>query len=494
MRSLRPITLIFLLLFAAIGGAVSLYAGAELRARAELEWLQRAEDDAARASEAIRHSLSESLSSLRSFSALFHGSDAVTKEAFDVAATATQGWDFDLPIGTMAYAVRAARSQRAQLERDLGGPFTVVKSSEAIAPERYESFVVSLVSEHGGQLALRNDLMTKDLMQTVVTTAYRTPDHVVVGRAFGFGDGHLHALIGFAAPNGAAEGVLVAILDLSDLFETVLATQAPKGLRLRFAERDNEARAHSVITPVIGPADPPSEARKTIPIRMSHGQARWELYWDVMPSYEGGPNYSDARSAEVGGSALTILIAAILGLLGWQNTRVSHLVGQRTTELENSKAELFESERRFRHFAEASSDWFWEMDENLCFSFFSERYSETTGTPTGKLLGKTRQEAGVYDVDPVALTQHFDDFSAQRSFRNFVFPRTKADGKVVWLSVSGTPIFGEDGEFRGYRGTGSDITELKEAQQQVELASKAKTEFLARMSLAYPVITHTHYM
>ena len=35
-----------------------------------------------------------------------------------------------------------------------------------------------------------------------------------------------------------------------------------------------------------------------------------------------------------------------------------------------------ESDRRFMDFVDASSDWFWEMDEYCRFSYFSDRFAE----------------------------------------------------------------------------------------------------------------------
>ncbi len=147
------------------------------------------------------------------------------------------------------------------------------------------------------------------------------------------------------------------------------------------------------------------------------------------------------------------------------------------------------NEMRFRDFAEAASDWFWEMDEKLRFSFFSERFTEITGVPKEALLGKTRQETGIPNVDPEAWQDHLDALAAHQPFKNFVHPRTKDDGKVVWLSISGRPIFEPDGGFRGYRGIGEDITEMKEKEEalveaieKAQRASSSKAEFLANMS------------
>ncbi len=159
-------------------------------------------------------------------------------------------------------------------------------------------------------------------------------------------------------------------------------------------------------------------------------------------------------------------------------------------EMKGSKrpeASLRESEERFRDFAEIASDWFWEMDENLRFSYHSNRFTEISGVPAEQLLGKTRQESGL--VDDENLQRNIADLKAHRPFHSFDHSRTHPDGRVVWMTTSGTPIFDAAGNFKGYRGTGRDITErvlaqeaLREAKEKAERATQAKSQFLANMS------------
>ncbi len=132
------------------------------------------------------------------------------------------------------------------------------------------------------------------------------------------------------------------------------------------------------------------------------------------------------------------------------------------THQRKAERDLRTTEQRFHDYAAASSDYFWEMDERLRFSWFSERFTEVTGVPSDHLLGKTRSETGIPDVDPEVWAKHLDDLENHRPFRDFIHPRTMPDGRTVWLSINGRPIFDEDGTFRGYRGTGTDITELVE--------------------------------
>jgi PAS domain S-box-containing protein len=144
---------------------------------------------------------------------------------------------------------------------------------------------------------------------------------------------------------------------------------------------------------------------------------------------------------------------------------------------------------RLRDFAAAGSDWFWEMDSELRFSYFSDQFEAVTGVEPGKLLGKTREETGIPNITEEAWQNHLNSLKNREAFRDFTHPRDKADGTRVWLAISGKPVWADDGSFLGYRGTGSDITDLHEAQQELveakeaaEQGYRAKSEFLAIMS------------
>jgi len=129
---------------------------------------------------------------------------------------------------------------------------------------------------------------------------------------------------------------------------------------------------------------------------------------------------------------------------------------------------LKESEERFKDFTNTSSDYFFEMDENLRFSYFSDRFKEIAGISPQELLGKTRQETGIPGLDAEDWQRHLADLDAHRPFRDFIHPRTHPDGHVVYLSISGVPVDDADGNFTGYRCTGTDKTAEVESRRALE--------------------------
>lgn len=139
------------------------------------------------------------------------------------------------------------------------------------------------------------------------------------------------------------------------------------------------------------------------------------------------------------------------------------------TQQHQQRRALEESETRLRDFARSSSDWLWEMDENLRFSWISEHYENKTGNPRSRLLGKTRQEVSILADDADLWAGHYATLESRQPFRDFEYPHTTPDGSR-WMRVNGLPIFDEHGRFRGYRGTASDITALHEARMEASTA------------------------
>jgi PAS domain S-box-containing protein len=150
----------------------------------------------------------------------------------------------------------------------------------------------------------------------------------------------------------------------------------------------------------------------------------------------------------------------------WIRTRGQRLpdgstivIRQDISEQKLAEDALKQSEKRFRDFAEASADWFWETDAEHRFTFVSENFETLTGVPIASLLGRTRLEVSIGDDNTEVWHEHLETLQQRKPFRDFTFRRVAEVEEAQWVSVSGIPVFAEDGTFLGYRGTGSDITD-----------------------------------
>jgi PAS domain S-box-containing protein len=147
---------------------------------------------------------------------------------------------------------------------------------------------------------------------------------------------------------------------------------------------------------------------------------------------------------------------------------VAAAINDMRTNLRRSWEALRESEARFKDFANASADWFWEMGPDLRFTYHSERYFEITGFRPEEKIGTDRTryvDPKDREADAEKWAAHLADLEAHRPFKNFEYSFTSSTSRACHARISGSPVFAQDGRFLGYRGTGTDITEHRRAEQ-----------------------------
>lgn len=127
---------------------------------------------------------------------------------------------------------------------------------------------------------------------------------------------------------------------------------------------------------------------------------------------------------------------------------------------------LKESEVRFKDVAEASSDWIWESDQTLRLVYFSARFTEVTGLAAASVLGKTFKQFFSSDSDTDGWRRLIEGTHDHTSFRDLRCCYRDADGHTRICRLAGRPILAPTGEFLGFRGTATDITEEVEAQER----------------------------
>ncbi len=137
------------------------------------------------------------------------------------------------------------------------------------------------------------------------------------------------------------------------------------------------------------------------------------------------------------------------------------------TEREKTEATLRASEARFRALTELSSDWYWEQDENFRFTVLGGKVHNSTGLTMNQHLGKTRWEIPCLNLTEADWDAHRKILNAHESFRDLEIRRPDTATGMHWASVSGSPMFDTEGNFRGYHGIGRDISQQKQAGDEI---------------------------
>jgi diguanylate cyclase (GGDEF)-like protein/PAS domain S-box-containing protein len=139
-----------------------------------------------------------------------------------------------------------------------------------------------------------------------------------------------------------------------------------------------------------------------------------------------------------------------------------------TDEVRANRRALEHSEARFRDFAEAAADWFWETDPALNLRYLSGRFvsgtglaeSQALGQPLAGLLGARVMDESGGEILRSAL-------EAKESFEEIPVIWESAGRESRVHRVCGRPLFDDQGHFVGYRGTGRDATEAHALTQQL---------------------------
>jgi PAS domain S-box-containing protein len=150
------------------------------------------------------------------------------------------------------------------------------------------------------------------------------------------------------------------------------------------------------------------------------------------------------------------------------------------------------SDRQYRQLFETICDWyweffFWETDVHGRMTYRSPNNEAIFGTQPGEVMGKQLSEITGVSIDPEMAKMVGAAMRARQPWRDFIYSRTFPDGKKHWFKLSATPIVGAAGEFRGYRGVGTEITQSVEAEAAARLAQRRLDEALTYVTHPFVV-------
>ncbi|MES1228146.1 MAG: diguanylate cyclase, partial [Armatimonadota bacterium] len=123
-----------------------------------------------------------------------------------------------------------------------------------------------------------------------------------------------------------------------------------------------------------------------------------------------------------------------------------------------------ESENRFRDVVEASGEYIWECDQDMRYTYLSERFETVMGIAPSLAIGKK-----ITDFVCGHEVKRLEVFFADMSQRNTGFTNVTVESESevlgqVWQRWNAVPVRNDDHECIGFRGAGLDITFQRAAE------------------------------
>lgn len=113
-----------------------------------------------------------------------------------------------------------------------------------------------------------------------------------------------------------------------------------------------------------------------------------------------------------------------------------------------------------KEYEDQGAGWLWQIDAANQLTYVSPRMSSLLGRSTAQLIGQSL---------PVVLggdARLGTALVAREPFSGVQMDVQAAQG-LRFITLSGSPIFAADGSFHGFRGVGSDITEIRRSQDRL---------------------------
>lgn len=146
--------------------------------------------------------------------------------------------------------------------------------------------------------------------------------------------------------------------------------------------------------------------------------------------------------------------------------------------LPQAQEALREDQARDRSLLRLSSDWQWEKDKHYRFVSCEGAIIGSSEFEDKTIIGKRLWDLPFDNMSKVGWRAHRRELERHAAYRDLELRSRDHAGGVRYFSVSGEPIFDEQGQFKGYRGTARDISSFKLAD-----AASQESTGIARATL-----------
>jgi len=139
------------------------------------------------------------------------------------------------------------------------------------------------------------------------------------------------------------------------------------------------------------------------------------------------------------------------------------------TERKQAEVKLQQSKQLYRLVADNSNDWIYLINPDQKLLYVSPSSERITGyLPTEFINNQELFFNIIHPDDREQVKPHLQNLDEDPQSHFIEFRIITKEGKIRWIDHSCLPAYTEDGKFSGRAGTNRDITDRKEAEQQIK--------------------------
>lgn len=278
--------------------------------------------------------------------------------------------------------------------------------------------------------------------------------------------------------DGTFDGVIAADIDPGYLARFYAAMDLGYGAAVSFADRDGTLLARYPWVDAVGQRMPGSEMFAARVAAASTGTFRAQSPFDGATRLHGYAAVDSYPLVMVTAADIEVVLAPWRETVAMTGASVLLADGVIVALIALVVIQIRRRERseaRFRDFAGAASDWYWETGAELRFTYVSRVGRDGSVGGRHEAIGQCFRDVLLDLPGDETLRRLEADLSARVPFRDALCQIRTTYGRVRHLNLSGQPHFDESGAFLGYRGVARDITPEVEARSA---SAQANMRFL----------------
>lgn len=141
------------------------------------------------------------------------------------------------------------------------------------------------------------------------------------------------------------------------------------------------------------------------------------------------------------------------------------IIATDVTDVMEAKEALYQSEERYRRIIETAAEGIWEIDLNYQITFVNDQMAKMLGYTVEEMLGKPIVRF-CSEVRAMILQLEKQAEQGKKITRDFSLKTKK--GKSLWVMISISPFFDQEGIYQGFLGMVSNITQRKNAELRLQ--------------------------